>query len=157
MSNATMPSQADFETPVEQTLELPPLAIHRVGDKADFVLQETAIVKDDDGEDRIYYRALLLADFKCQTKEKGSDDYEDITFKAGKVVTIPASGGLIYQMGRLANKKAGVELNNENPKWAVLVGDRFIIERLADEKMAKGKHKGKAVKTFKLSHAPRKK
>lgn len=149
------PKASDFETPVVQTLDLPPLAILRIGDKVDFVMQETALVKDED-ETRLYFRALLLADVSCQTKGKGEEDYKDITFKAGEMVTVPGSGSLDYQLARIANKKAGIELNAKEPKWAVLNGDRFVIERLEDDKMSKGRHKGKPVKTYSVAHAAKK-
>jgi len=158
MSNKTagaVMDAAEFETPVEQTLDLPPLAILRINDKVDFVLKETAVIGT--GEDqRIYYRGVLLADLDCETKEKGAEKYELISFKKGDEVTVPGAGSLDYQMARIANKKSGSELD-ATPKWAVLSGDRFIVERLEDDKMKDGKHKGKKVKTFAISYAPRKK
>jgi len=146
---------ANFEEPVEQTLDLPPLAILRIEDLADFVLNEVAVVKD--GTDvRLYYRGSLLSNLECQTKEKGSEKYDEVTFEKGSEITIPGAGSLDYQMARIANKKSGAEMGAD-PKWAVLYGDRFIITRLADDKMKEGKHKGKPVKTFTISHATPKK
>lgn len=153
---ATLPSIKDFETPVKQTLDLPPLAILRVGDIATFVMGEVAQVKDDDNEVRLYYRAQLLKGLECETKEKGATDYNVREFKAGEIVTIPGSGSLDYQMARIANRRAGVEINASPVKWSSFTGDLFIVTRTPDEKMSKGRHKGKAVKAYTVEHAPRK-
>jgi hypothetical protein len=160
MSNVTMSNLKDFETPVEQTMDLPPLAILRIGDKAKFVLGEVAVVKDGT-ETRLYYRGTLLEALECQTKEKGAEDYMDITYDSGFEVTIPGSGSLDYNLARIANKKAGEAVNvkadeTTGKTWASIKGDLFIIERLGDDKLSKGKHKGKAVKTYKVEYAAKK-
>lgn len=151
------PLATDFEAPVETTLDLPPLAILRIGDKADFVLNEVSITKDDEDKDRIYYRGTLLAALTCETKAKGEVAYREVTFKAGEMISLPGSGSLDYNLARIANKRNGVALNEKKVNFSGIEGDRFIIERLVDDKMAKGRHKGKMVKTYKVSHAAAKK
>lgn len=152
-----VPASSDFGTLTEQTTQLPPLAILRIGDKADFRLDEVSVSLDEDNKPRTYYRGTLLDELICQTKGKEDKDYREETFSAGESVSIPGSGGLDYSMRRIALKQAGSPLNSKEVSWTVVQGDRFVIEREADDKMAKGKHKGKAVKVFKVSHAPKNK
>lgn len=157
MSTATakMPSAAQFEEPVESTNNLPPLAILGVGDIADFAMREVAIVVDEENpkDRRVYYRGILLKALECTTKLKGAEEYTDVSFEAGTEVTIPGSGSLDYTLGRIANKEAGASLNNKDIKWSAIEGHRFIVERLEDDKLKEGKHKGKPVKTYKVMHS----
>ena len=152
-TNTAVPTDKDFEAPVETTLDLPPLAVLRVGDKADFVLEEVSITKDDEDEDRYYFRGRLLSTLSCETKAKGEEAYSEVTFTVGDSISLPGSGSLNYQLARITNKRNGVALNEKKVGWTGIEGDRFIVERLKDDKMAKGRHKGKMVKAFKVLHA----
>jgi hypothetical protein len=147
------PALDQFESPVEATTQLPPLAILEIGDIADLVLNEVSITLDDEQKPRTYYRGVLLAELTCKTKGKDETEYRKVTFGAGEEISLPGSGGLDYTMKRIALKKAGSPLNSKDVSWNIVQGDRFIVERKADDKMGKGRHKGKMVKAFTVQHA----
>lgn len=155
---AAVPAEEQFETPVDRSQTLPPLAILAVSDSIDFVLREVNEVEDEDNpkKPRIFYRAQLLKDLTCQTRKKGEDATEEKTFTAGEMVSLPGSGSLDYTMGRIAKTKAKVALDSKTTPWESVYGDRFIVTRKDDEVLSKGKHEGKPVKAYKVEHAAKK-
>jgi hypothetical protein len=154
-----VPAEQEFETPVDRSQTLPPLAILQVGNTIDFVLREVNEVEDEDNtkKPRIFYRAQLLKELVCETRKKGAEETEEVTFAAGDMVSLPGSGSLDYTMARIAKVKAKVALDSKSTPWEAVYNDRFIVTRKEDEVLEKGKHAGKPVKAFKVEHAQAKK
>ena len=147
-------AEEGFEPLQDKTQKLPPLLILEVGSSARFILNDVNEVVDD-GEQRTYYRGVLKLDTVGLTKEKGETEYHKQQFKAGDQISLPGSGGLDFNMAKIAKLKARTPSVKEAP-WGVLFGDLFVVSRQPDEIMSKGKHKGKPVKVYTVQHAAKK-
>jgi len=150
---AVKPSQ-QFDDLEDESQTLPPMCALEVGDISRGILKAVAIVPDEEreGKFRNFYRIELLDKAMGINTDKERTEYE-----AGAIVSVPGSGGLDYQMGALARKVAGQEADADKPKWSALYGHLIRFERKADEKMTKGRYKGKLVKCFAVGHAAPKK
>jgi len=141
---------AQFGEIQDESQSLPPMLALEAGDIVKGILKAVAIVADEDreGKFRFFYRMELLENAEGVNTDKERTEYE-----AGAIVSVPGSGGLDYQMSVLARKVAGQDDESAKPKWSALYGHLIVLERKADEKMTKGKYKGKPVKCFSVGHA----
>jgi hypothetical protein len=151
------PDLSGYGEEQEVSRNLPPLLILDVNQSASIVLADVSVVAQRDskgrvkeGEFRYFYNGKLAFKATGETQNRDTKEYEEVTFEAGTLVSIPGSGGLDYSMACLARKDAG-QKKEEEPKFSVLNNHLFTIERLADEKMKSGAHEGKPVKSYKLT------
>lgn len=121
----------------EATTQLPPLLIPEIGKSIEGTLSRVDV---DEKEERTFYRLLLTADAEGLDSEK-----EDVSFKAGTLVSVPGSGSLDYQMSCIMKDLGGARLSD-------LCGHTFRITRGEDDKMKEGKWKGKPVKSFRVQY-----
>lgn len=112
---------------------LPPLLIPVVDKPIEGVLEK---IDRDEEDDRTFYRMRLTA-----KAEGWNTDKEDVSHEAGELVSVPGSGGLDWRI-----KSIKEEIGES------LEGHPIRIKRLEDDKMKKGKFKGKPVKVFDVKY-----
>lgn len=140
----------EFAPLEDKTRALSPLLVLLVGGNLDGVLKRVNMSEDDDkpGKFRKYYEFILLADTKGEDK-----DHAKMNCAKGDIITLPGTGGLDFALDAIVREYAKMKDGEQVKDFSVLYGDRFIIERKPDEKMSKGKHEGKPVKTWAVKHA----
>lgn len=148
-----MPKTKDQREWKQVTGGLPPMLILGIAEKAEGQIVQVDEVesKDKKGkvvEDRKYYRVMLEGDASGMNAAK-----QQVTYKSGQIITIPGSGFLdsaLENVVRESQKKSkDDEINIQD-----LVGFFIQVERKPDEKIQKGRWKGKTAKMYHVAYAP---
>lgn len=158
------PNDKKWKSP--QQGNLPPLCILiEDGDPCVGKLVDVTLIPGGKKErDRFFYRVMLTEPLKAMDKTK-----TEVEFEAGKIISIPGSGSLDYQMaicaamvkGDLAENASftdmgeywdGIEEEKVKELLDHLKDHEVKIARGEDETMKEGKYKNKPVKRFSVAY-----